>query len=285
MSRFSKDVSLAGFQAEVIEKSRQALVLVDFWADWCGPCRTLKPLLEKLVDSYDGRVLLAKVNADLEPDLAAHYRVRGIPNVKAFRDGRMVDEFSGVLPEQALREFVERWLPSPMQAVVERAAEAREAGDEETAERLLREALAAEPDLESAALQLAELLLDTARGEQAEALLRPLQYRAKNEDKLAELLARLSIGGGEAGEDRAALQARIAADPDDLKARLALGRLLATNEEWAPALDALLEIVRRDRGFQDDIGRRLMVDVFNLMPAGHPALRAYRAQLAQAINR
>ena len=286
MSRYSTDVSTADFHREVVEASRGALVLVDFWAEWCGPCRSLTPVLEKVVDSFDGRVRLAKINADVEQELSAHYAVRSIPNVKAFVDGRMVDEFSGALPEGALREFIARWLPSPNEALVTRATALRAAGDTAGAEALLREALAAEPELESAQLELADLLIAEGRTDEAGEWLRALQYRARDEDRVKALNARLSLATGVgADDDRKTLEARVAADPEDLAARLALGRRLAADEHWEDALEALLEVVRRDRGFDDDAGRRTMLDVFNLMPPRHPALRTYRARLAQAINR
>ncbi|MCB1916243.1 MAG: tetratricopeptide repeat protein [Rhodocyclaceae bacterium] len=286
MSRFSKDVSATDFHEEVIEASRQALVLVDFWAEWCGPCRNLTPVLEQVVDSFDGRVRLAKVDADVEQELSAHYAVRSIPNVKAFVDGRLVDEFSGALPEGALREFIARWLPSPNEALVARARELRTDDDAPGAEALLREALAAEPELESAQLELAELLIADGRTDEAGDLLRPLQYRARDEDRVKALSARLSLAAGADGDsDREALEAQVAADPADLSARLALGRRLAADGHWEDALEMLLEVVRRDRDFDDDAGRRTMLDVFNLMPPGHPALRTYRARLAQAIHR
>ena len=138
MSRFSQDVTTANFQSAVIAASQEALVLVDFWAEWCGPCRTLKPLLEKVVDSYEGRVRLVKIDSDREQALASRYQVRSIPNVKAFVRGQLVDEFSGALPESALRAFIERWLPSPMQATLDAAREARQAGDVRTAAARLR---------------------------------------------------------------------------------------------------------------------------------------------------
>ena len=284
MSRYSTDVSTADFHREVVEASRGALVLVDFWAEWCGPCRSLTPVLEKVVDSFDGRVRLAKINADVEQELSAHYAVRSIPNVKAFVDGRMVDEFSGALPEGALREFIGRWLPSPNEALVTRATALRAAADDAGAETLLREALVAEPELESAQLELVDLLIAAGRTDEAGEWLRPLQYRARDEDRVKALNARLSLAAG-ADDDRNELEARVAADPEDLAARLALGRRLAADEHWEDALEALLEVVRRDRGFDDDAGRRTMLDVFNLMPPRHPALRTYRARLAQAINR
>ncbi|MCB1888045.1 MAG: tetratricopeptide repeat protein [Rhodocyclaceae bacterium] len=286
MPRYSQDVSAANFQSQVIAASHEALVLVDFWAEWCGPCQTLKPLLEKVVDSYGGRVRLAKIDSDQEQELAARHQVRSIPNVKAFVAGRMVDEFSGALPEGALRAFIERWLPSPMQATFEAAVAARHAGDLARAEALLREAIAGDETFEPAGLELIDVLIERGETEAAEALLRPLAYKARDEDRIRELQARLAIApAGEVGEDVDALRARVAAAPDDLDARLALGKQLAADERWEEALETLLEIVRRDRGFGDDIGRRTMLDVFNLMPSGHPAVRGWRARLAQAINR
>lgn len=285
MSRFSQDVTTANFQSAVIAASHDALVLVDFWAEWCGPCQSLKPLLEKVVDGYDGRVRLVKIDSDREQALAARYGVRSIPNVKAFVRGQLVDEFSGALPESALRAFIERWLPSPMQATLEAALEARHAGDAPRAEVLLREAVAGDPSLEAAQLELVDVLIDAGATDEATALLQPLASKARDEDRVKALQARLALAPDGDADDVATLQARIDAAPDDLAARLALGKRFAAQAAWAESLETLLEIVRRDRAYDDDVGRRTMLDVFNLMPPGHPEIRTWRARLAQVINR
>ncbi len=286
MSRFSQDVTAANFQSAVIAASHEALVLVDFWAEWCGPCQTLKPLLEKIVDSYEGRVRLAKIDSDREQELAARYQVRSIPNVKAFLSGRLVDEFTGALPEGALRAFIDRWLPSPMQATLDAAIASRQAGDLDRAEALLRDAIAGDEGLEPAHLELIDLLIQRGETDAADALLKPLAARARDEQRIRELQARLALAPASDAEcDLPALQARVAAAPDDLEGRLALGKRLAAAARWDEALEVLLEIVRRNRDFGDDIGRRTMLDVFNLMPSGDPAIRSWRARLAQVINR
>lgn len=280
------EANAANFHERVIERSHRILVLVDFWAEWCAPCRSLAPLLEKVVASYGGRVELVKIDSDREPDLAARYRVRSIPNVKAFADGAVVDEFSGALPEGALRQFIERWLPSPAHGLLERALVVRRGGAGEQALALLDQALEADPGYEAAVLEKIDLLIELGRTPEASTLLEPLLFKARDQDRTRALQARLALQGDrEGGEDQAELERRVAARDDDLDARLALARRHAGLGRWSDALRLLLEIVRRDRSFGDDIGRRTMLDVFTLMPPDHPELRAWRARLAQTINR
>jgi putative thioredoxin len=282
---FSFDTDSGNFEQAVIAASRRIPVLVDFWAEWCAPCRTLKPVLEKLAAEYGGRFVLAKVDSDRNQELAARYGVRGIPNVKAFVDGEMVDEFTGAQSEAQVRAFIERLLPSPAEPLRLAAAAARAQGDLEVARSLLEDALALDPASEMARLDLAELHLDGLQLEAARALLEV--HGAKESPRQHALQARLKLAVGSGGIDPAALKARIDIDGGDLDARLQLAKALAMQQDYRAALEQLLEIVRRDRKWQDETARKTMLDLFTLLgaTAGNDELvREFRIQLARTLN-
>lgn len=286
MSRFAFDVTAADFEQKVIEASKNTPVLVDFWAEWCAPCRALKPLLEKLADEFEGRILVAKVDTEQQQELAARFGIRGIPDVRAFVDGAVVDGFTGALPEAALREFVARILPSEAEPLRLEAFAARQRGDLDSARAMLLKAIDTDPRFEAARLDLIELLIDVGELDEADRLLKEIIYRAKDEDRTRTLEARLGLAATRAeSSDEETLKARIEADGNDLDARLALASLAAERGAFEPALENLLEIVRQDRGFKDDAGRKAMIQVFSLMPADSPLLRDYRSRLAALLNR
>lgn len=286
MSRFAFDVTAADFEQKVIEASKNTPVLVDFWAEWCAPCRALKPLLEKLADEFEGRILVAKVDTEQQQELAARFGIRGIPDVRAFVDGAVVDGFTGALPEAALREFVARILPSEAEPLRLEAFAARQRGDLDSARAMLLKAIDTDPRFEAARLDLIELLIDVGELDEADRLLKEIIYRAKDEDRTRTLEARLGLAATRAeSPDEETLKARIEADGNDLDARLALASLAAERGAFEPALENLLEIVRQDRGFKDDAGRKAMIQVFSLMPADSPLLRDYRSRLAALLNR
>jgi putative thioredoxin len=280
MSEHALDIGLAEFQKNVIEESIRRPVVVDFWAPWCGPCKSLKPILEKLAAEYGGKFLLAKVNSDDNQELAARYGVRGIPSVKAFIDGEPVDEFSGAIPEGEVRAFLDRLIPSPAEEVRGKAAEKRMAGDLSAALQLLADASRLDPGHLGVRLDAAEIMLDLNEADEASRLLASVPDDA--DPRVAQLKARLQFLGA-AGADEAGLQVRIAADENDLEARLQLAKLWVAASNYEPAMEQLLEIVRRDRGFQDDIGRKTLLDVFNLLGGGE-LVSKYRRLLASALN-
>lgn len=286
MSAFAIDVNVREFEQKVVAASRKVPVIVDFWAPWCAPCRALGPILEKLAAEYQGRFLLAKVNSDENQELAVRYGVRGIPNVKAFVDGELVDEFTGALPEAALREFVENLLPSPAEPLRQEALAADARGDAASARKLLARAIGLDPRNEAARLDLAELLIEAGDLDEAQRLLDDLGDRLRDETRVATLRARLTLASGSgSGADQSELEARIAADPADVAARFELANLLAVKEDYRSALDQLLEIVRRDRGFRDDAGRKTMLTLFDLLGSDHELAREYRRELAAVLNR
>lgn len=279
------DVTLQNFETEVIDASRQAPVLVDFWAPWCGPCRTLGPMLERLEAEADGQWKLVKVNVDENQELAAHFGVRSIPHVVAIADGQAVDQFVGVLPESGLRDFLGRLTPGQARSPLADALELAAAGNRDGAETLFADAIAADPESDAARLAYISFLLDGNAIDRAKAEFAALSPRAEQEDGYGALRTRIEAMENAAGlPDAATLAGRIDADPRDLAARMDLARLMIAHQQYEPALEQLLAIVRTDRGFEDDIGRRTMLSVFEMLADRPEVVSRWRRQLSTSLN-
>jgi putative thioredoxin len=279
------DVSAKDFNEIVIEGSAKTPVIVDFWAPWCAPCRALTPILEKLAGEYEGKFTLAKINSDENQELAAQFGVRGIPSVKAFVGGEVVDDFSGALPEPLVREFLERVVPSPAEELRLKAREVyQQTKDASKALPLLNQAIEMDPKNELAIIDSASLMIDLGKLDEAKRLLGTLSPLTQMDESVSALQARMAFAtSAAAAPDAESLKQRIARDANDLDARLQLANLCVAEEDYAAALDQLLEMVRRDRSFRDDIARKTMLQVFSLLGNQGDLVSEYRRQLASAM--
>lgn len=234
----------------LMDTSFEVPVLVDFWADWCQPCKVLMPILAALAEEYEGKFLLGKVNTEQEQELASHFGIRSIPTVKLFRNGQPVDEFMGALPDSAVREFLSRHLPRESDALVVQARECLAGGD----------------------AQGAQAALDALPPDEPE--------RAE----VANLRQRLYFEHQVAGAPPVAeLEAKLAADPDDPDTLLKLALRRATEQDYAAAMDLLLQLMRTDRSFGDDAGRANLLKIFELL-GDDPLVGQYRRRMASLLH-
>ena len=270
------DVDDAGFEAAVVQRSHDVPVVVDFWAEWCGPCRTLGPLLEQAVDARGGQVLLAKVDVDANQRIAQAFNIQGIPAVKAFRDGRIVDEFTGAQPGPAIEAFLDRVVPSLPDQLAARARDLMST-DPDAAAAAAREALEHTPSHRGAAVALAELLLEEDP-QQSLDLVTP--HRPIPEAEAVATRAELALASG--GADASALAERVAADPEDADARIELARVQAGDGDYEAAIDQLLDLVA-DGGDAREPAREQLVGLFNVLGDDHELVRTARPRLARAL--
>jgi putative thioredoxin len=281
MSEWTIDAGDRNFETAVIERSKQTPVVVDFWAPWCAPCRTLGPILERLAGEYGGQFILAKVNVDQNPELSAALNISSIPMVLGFRDGQAVAEFVGAIPETAVRQFLIRVLPSEADGLAAEGDALRADGKIAEAEAKFRRALELDARCERALVGLAAVLTSRDEHDEALALLERVGPGAVRQDA-AKLAAEIRVRQG-AGGDEQSLRARVTADPADLESRFLLAQALAAASKHQEALDQYLEIVRRNREFRDDAARKAMLDIFDLLGSGHDLTTGYRSELAKVL--
>lgn len=287
-SPYVRDVTTENFE-QIVQFSLQTPVLLDFWAPWCGPCKSLGPILEKLADEYAGAFILAKINTDDEQMLATQLGIRSLPTVMLIKDGQQLDGFMGAQPEGQIRAMLEKHLgPAQPAAPVgdQRRTQAETllaAGRADEAVALLRLLSADDPDNHEVQLTLAQALLQTGETEEVEKILAGLPADQQNTDQALAIRARMRFAAEiTAAPPLATLQDRVTTDGGDLEARYLLGARLLVAGDYPAALEQFFAIMRQDRSFREDIGRRSLVDAFTLID--DPALiTRYRQRMASLL--
>lgn len=266
------------FDGDVRERSQQVPVVVDFWAEWCGPCRLLGPLLERLAGEYAGRFELVKADTDRLPEAALQFRVESIPAVFGLVGGEVVDGFQGALPEPQVRAWLDRLVLRGQLA----AAQRLEPADAAQAESMYRALLEHLPHETAATIGLARVALAQGRRDEAQAMIQTLERRGFLELEAEKVKALLELSGGSAA-DLAACRAAVAAQPDALPLQLELAEALARAQQYQTALDLCLSLVERDRRGVGEAARRVMVDVFRVLPSDSELVTTYRRKLSAAL--
>lgn len=271
------------FEADVMEASFATPVLVDFWAPWCGPCKQLMPILERIVSEAKGALKLAKVNTDEQMALAGAFGIRSLPTVVLFKNGQPVDGFMGAQPEGVIRQFLARHLVAAAPEPEESEAEDPASEDFTAKIRRLQAAIEAEPTKHELKAELADTLLQAGLYDEGVALLDQLPAEAQEHELARRARARLSfIQALEHAPPVSELQALVAADGGNLLARYQLGAALILSGHFAPGMDQFLAILKADRQFQDDLGRRALLEAFRIIP-DEDLVGEYRRKMASVL--
>ncbi len=279
------EVTVENFEADVIAASDQTPIVIDFWAPWCGPCKTLTPILEKLAEEYGGRFRLAKVNSDEQQEIAGMFGIRSIPTVIALKGQKPVSAFQGAQPESAVRQFLDKIVPSVSDEKLGKAQEKLDAGDIQSAVDELRVALALNPQLDAARIMLADIAMRDNRIDEAKTYLDACKPVTRMEEEFQRVATKI-LAAEEAGHspEAAALKARIDNDAADHDARFHLAAVYAAQNQYEPAFQTLLESVQLDRAWNEQAAKKRMVEYFALAKEQPELVRRYRQALAATLN-
>lgn len=271
------NVTTANFAEQVLTKSHQYPVLVDFWAAWCQPCQMLMPILQQLAEAYQGELWLAKINTDEECVLATQYQVRSLPALKLFRHGKVVAEWVGVQPAAAIRTAIERHIVRESDLLLEQAHAAQAAGQQEQSLNLLRRARNLDPENHRVSLALATALFAQGEGVAAKHIIKALSLEVREEDLACGLLAQIEFAViVQDAPDETALEKRITADPNDSEARYLFGIRKALSHNYDSALEQFIELLKRDRNYKDTAARKELLAVFSMLGSSHELVVRYR---------
>lgn len=272
-------VTLANAREMLIEESFKRPVLVDFWADWCAPCKTLMPLLEKLATEYAGQFLLAKVNCDEQQEIAAQFGVRSLPTVMLMRDGQPVDGFAGAQPESAVRQLLEKYLPKPWDVLLQQAQQLQAAGDNAGALPLLRRAAEESRQRADIVIALAAALVQSNRLDEAQDILDKIKL-AHRDKSWQQVVAQIVLQREAAKTPEVrALEIALAADPDNLETAYQLALQHSQNQNYRDSLELLIGILRRQREFRDGGAKRTLLDILAVLGKGDPLAAEYQRKL------
>jgi len=285
-SAYIFEANSENFHELVIEKSQETLVLVDFWADWCQPCQMLMPVLTKMVEQGAGAFVLVKVNSDENQELSAQFGVRSLPTVKLFKNGEIVDEFMGVQPEPAIQAILDKHRVRQGEGQRQLALQQFHEGDFESAEQNLRLVLDAEPDFHDAAFDLACVMVEAGKYDDADIILQGIKGSV-DESKLESLQKQIQRGRmqQESG-DIESLKQQVADNPDDMQAMLDLAKAYVISGDEASikaGMDLYLDAIKKDRSFGDDAARKGLLQCFDLFDKDNPLIKEYRAKLYSAL--
>ncbi len=282
------DVTAETFQTQVMESSMQKLVLLDFWATWCQPCKQLIPVLMKLANESNGEFLLAKVDIDQNKELAEHFQVRSVPTVKFIRNGQIVDEFSGMLSESEIKGKLSNHIKRESDELYQQAMEALQQGDNSAIAKM-QEICLNDTDNQKITIHFASILAQTQQFEQAKLFINALPEILQNKDEIKSITAQIEIAESAKDlPDAISIMKAIEKDPNDLKARHQFSQQLVLQGDVASAMEQLLEIIKRDRKFEDDLGRKELLKLFDIVSTqgeqGAKVVSDYRRKLALALN-
>ena len=282
---YSFDVNAETFPQQVIEASAQQLVLVDFWAPWCGPCKTLMPVLESLAESYQGGFKLAKVNIDEQQTLAQEFAVRSVPTVKLIKNGQVVDEFLGVQSEQQIRALLDKHISRESDTLMQAALEKYKQGDRDCIQDMISIVNGDQDNTQNRILYV-NVLMNEKQYADAQAILESLPNDVKASPEVSALLGQLEFLSTASGSsaDVDTLLKQLAGEPDNNELRYQLSSLYITQSNFEQALEQFLEIMRRDRTFKDDAGRKGMIKVFEMLGGSGELVTRYRQKMASLLN-
>jgi putative thioredoxin len=281
-----KDGSTQSFGEDVMDASMQTPVIVDFWAPWCGPCKQLTPLLEKLVTQAGGMVRLVKINIDDNQALAAQLRIQSVPTIYAFVQGQPVDGFTGAQPESQLRAFISRLTgdaKAPLEDALEHAQAALDGGDPKAAVAVFSQVLSQDPTNPTAIAGLIRGSVATGDNAAARQVVNGLSPELKANALIAAAISAVELAEQTGGGDLVELRSRVAAKPDDPQARFDLATALFGSGSSEAAIDELLELIRRDREWDDQAARKLLVKIFDALGPANPLTVASRRRLSAIL--